>query len=177
MMDVRTPETCMMMHGTTKFKLIFEYFSKICPENSSFTKTRQEWRGTSHEDICTFMILSRRRMRNVLDKSCVENQETHFTLSKFCLFRKSCRLWYKCGRIWYSQTGYKWQYNTAHAHCMLDTECYKHTNRIYNTHCFSTVTMVRRTRLCVVFICTLPVLLVHALKNFLCMHACIHLLL
>jgi len=37
--------------------------------------------GTSHEGLCTFMIISRSvllRMRNVSDKSCRENQNTHF---------------------------------------------------------------------------------------------------
>jgi hypothetical protein len=37
--------------------------------------------GTLHEDLCTFVIISRwilLRMRNVSDKSCRENQNTHF---------------------------------------------------------------------------------------------------
>jgi hypothetical protein len=45
--------------------------------------------GTLHEDLCTFMIISRSillRMRNVSDRSCTENQNSDF-------FRKSCRLW------------------------------------------------------------------------------------
>ena len=33
----------------------------------------------------------------------------------------------------------------AHVYCMLDTYDYKYTNSLYNTHCFSTVTMVART--------------------------------
>jgi hypothetical protein len=36
-------------------------------------------------------ILSRKR--NVLDKSCGQNQNTHFMFSNFFFFRKSCRLW------------------------------------------------------------------------------------
>jgi hypothetical protein len=35
--------------------------------------------------------------------------------------------------------------NMAHAHCMLDTEGYKHTLRICNTYCLSTSTVVART--------------------------------
>jgi hypothetical protein len=35
---------------------------------------------------------------------------------------------------------------------------YRHTLRIYNTYCFSTATMVTRTRLTVTFVRTLPVL-------------------
>jgi hypothetical protein len=48
--------------------------------------------------------------------------------------------------------------NMAHALCMLDTRGYKHTLRICNTYCFSTVTVVTRTRLNVMFICTLSFL-------------------
>ena len=32
-----------------------------------------------------------------------------------------------------------------HAHCMLDTQGYKHTLSISNTYCFSTSTKVART--------------------------------
>jgi hypothetical protein len=50
--------------------------------------------GTLSEDQQTFFIISRitfRRMRNVSDKRCRENQNTHFVLGNF-FFRKSCRL-------------------------------------------------------------------------------------
>jgi hypothetical protein len=50
-------------------------------------------------------------------------------------------------------------YNTAHALCMLDNESYKHSLRICNTYCFSTATVLTRTRLIVTFIRKLPVLL------------------
>jgi hypothetical protein len=52
-----------------------------------------------HEDLCLFMIVSRRilfRMRNISNKSCREHQNTHFLFSKF--FRKSCRLWHHVGK-------------------------------------------------------------------------------
>jgi len=42
--------------------------------------------GTSHEDRYTFFIISRSvplRMRNVSDKSCTENQNTHFVFGNF----------------------------------------------------------------------------------------------
>jgi len=41
---------------------------------------------TLHEDRYTFLIISRSvllRMRNVSDKSCTENQNTHFVFSNF----------------------------------------------------------------------------------------------
>ena len=37
--------------------------------------------------------------------------------------------------------------NMAHAHCMLGNLRYRNTFRICNTYCFSTATMVTRTRL------------------------------
>ena len=39
--------------------------------------------------------------------------------------------------------------NTAHAHCMLDTQGYKHTLRTCNKYCFSIATMVEQTPLIV----------------------------
>jgi hypothetical protein len=49
--------------------------------------------GILHEGLCTFMIILRSvlRIRNVSDKRCRENQNTHFMLNN--LSRKSCRLW------------------------------------------------------------------------------------
>ena len=47
--------------------------------------------GTSHKDLCTFMIISHLihfRMRNVSDKSCTENQKMHFMFNNF--FSKNC---------------------------------------------------------------------------------------
>ena len=49
----------------------------------------------------------------------------------------------------YVQPGRATDDNMAHTHCMLDTQSYKHTFRIFNTYCFSTATIVARTRLTV----------------------------
>jgi len=49
-----------------------------------------------------------------------------------------------CGKIWYSQTGHRWQCNTAHALCMLDNYGYRHPLTMCNTYCFSRA-MVMRT--------------------------------
>jgi hypothetical protein len=64
-----------------------------------FSKFKFHWNmtritGTLHDDICTVMITSRwilLRIRNVSDKSCRENENTHFLLNKF--FWQSWRLW------------------------------------------------------------------------------------
>jgi len=42
--------------------------------------------GTLHKDQYTFFIISRSlllRVRNVSDKSCTENQNTHYVFSNF----------------------------------------------------------------------------------------------
>jgi len=49
--------------------------------------------GTLHEDVRTFMIISRSvllRVINISDKSYKEYQNTHFMFGIY--FRKSCRL-------------------------------------------------------------------------------------
>jgi hypothetical protein len=79
--------------GTTRllldgfsWNLIFEDFSKICRENSSFIKIGQKERETDVQTNMYFFIISRSfllRMRNVSDKSCRENQNTYFVFSNF----------------------------------------------------------------------------------------------
>jgi hypothetical protein len=49
----------------------------------------------------------------------------------------------------YSRAGQATDANMAHAHCMLDSEGYKHTFGIRNTYRLSTATQVVRTRLSV----------------------------
>jgi len=48
--------------------------------------------------------------------------------------------------------------NMAHKHCMLDTDGYKHTVRVWNTFCLSTATTVLRTHYanttCLVIFCS-----------------------
>jgi len=47
----------------------------------------------------------------------------------------------------YSRAGPATDDNTAHAHCTLDTEGYKHTLTTCNSYCFSTATEVAQTHL------------------------------
>jgi len=47
----------------------------------------------------------------------------------------------------YFRAGQNTDDNMAHAHCMLDTQGYKHAIRICNIYWFSTATMVAGTRL------------------------------
>ena len=62
-------------------------------------------------------------------------------------FRKSCRLWDNVEKYW--RAGQAADDNMAHAHRVLDTQGYRHTLRMCNTYCFSTASMVTRTRLIV----------------------------
>jgi hypothetical protein len=78
-------------NGTTRLQLdgfswnlIFEDFSKICQENSSFIKIRKECRVLYMKTSIHFFITSRSvllRMGNVADKSCRENRNKHFGFS------------------------------------------------------------------------------------------------
>ena len=65
---------------------------------------------------------SSRRMTNLSEK-LVEKIKTHFMFNIF--FSKIVTLIRYCRKIRYSQTGHRWLYNTAHAHCTLDTLSYK----------------------------------------------------
>ena len=106
------------------------------------------------------MIISRSlllRMRNVLDKSCRENQNPHFMFDTF-FFWISCCLW---GNVkTYSRAREITYDNTAHVHCRLDTL------RMWNAYCFSTATMFIQTHLNVMFICT-----VHCLPCYTCINS------
>jgi hypothetical protein len=60
-----------------------------------FHKNLARIAGVSHKDLRTFMIKSCSivlRMKNVADKGCRENKNTHFILNKTLFLRKSRRL-------------------------------------------------------------------------------------
>ena len=65
----------------------------------------------------------------------------------------------------YSRTGHRWQYNTAHALCMIDNWGYRHSLRIWNTYCFSTAKVVMRTR---PHVSTSHVLLPYSVNRLIC---------
>jgi hypothetical protein len=74
--------------------------------------------GTLHGDQYTFLIttcLFLLRIKNVSDKRCSENQNTHFVLSIF--FNRA--IYENVEK--YCRAGQAIDDNMAHAHCMLDT--------------------------------------------------------
>jgi hypothetical protein len=94
-------------------------FFKNLSSTFKFRYNRTTVTGTLHEDLYALFIISRSfllRMRNVSDKVCRENKNTHFMFSDF--FRKSCRLWDNVEK--YCRAGQATQDNMAHAHCILD---------------------------------------------------------
>ena len=99
---------------------------------------------TLHEDKHTFLSLSHLvlRMRNVAYKR--KNQNAHFAFNNFFSPRKSCSLWDNVEK--YRRAGQAADESVAYADSMLDTRGYKHTLGICNVYCFSTATMVARSR-------------------------------
>jgi hypothetical protein len=83
-------------------------------------------------------------MRNASHKICKENQNTHFVFSNF--FSKIVPFMIKSGKILQSGADHRWQYGACALHDIY-LRLQIHTLRSRNTHCFSTVTIVVRTRL------------------------------
>ena len=91
-----------------------------------------------HENLCTFFIISRSallRLRNVSDKRCRENQNTHFMISnissKIVQFTRQCEI------ITQSCRGQRCALRAWHQR--LQTHTLK-----YNTYCFSTQQMLQQ---------------------------------
>ena len=130
--------------------MVFEFFKSIEKNHVSLQSGKNNacftWRLFTFMTLCRWILL---RVRNVSDKSCRENQNTHFMFSNF--FPENRAVYEICGKIWWSQRGYRWQHNTAHARCMLDNYGYRHTHKHTQciTCCFSTATLVSLTRLSV----------------------------
>jgi len=100
------------------------------------------WKPTTIHDNTSFHFPTARNISNKLSR---ENQNTYFM---FKFFPQQIMPFMRlCGKMRYSLTGPRWQYNTPHAFCMLDNQRYKHTLRICNIYCFPAATMVTRTRL------------------------------
>jgi hypothetical protein len=81
--------------------------------------------------------------REMFETKVAEKIKTHFMFSNSFFFRKSCHLWDNVEK-----------YDTARQAIydyiiqrMLQKWGYKHTLRTWNTYCFSSATMVARTRI------------------------------
>jgi hypothetical protein len=78
-------------------------------------------------------------MRNVLDKRCWENWNTHFTFRN--IFLKIAQFTRSRPKLWWNRRGHKWRYNMAHTRCMLDKQGYNdsrtHLNVTLYVYCLS----------------------------------------
>ena len=83
-------------HRTDFHEILYlSIFRKSVQKIQVSLKSDKNNSGTLHEDQYTFFIISRSfliRMRNVSDKRCTENQNTHFRFRN-AFSRKRCRLW------------------------------------------------------------------------------------
>jgi len=73
-------------HRTDFHEISYLSIFRTSAEKIKFRENLTRITGTLHEELCTFMIISRRillRMRNVSDKSCRENRNTHFIFHNF----------------------------------------------------------------------------------------------
>ena len=80
------------------WNLIFEFLFEKLTRQLIFYLNLTRMKGTLRENQSLFMTISHSfllKMRNVSDKSCRKNQNTHFVFSNF--FRKLCRLWDNVG--------------------------------------------------------------------------------
>ena len=107
---------------------------------------------TLHQVSCASMITCRWilfRMRNVLDKSCVENANTHFMSNNLFLFSKIMSLWDNVEKLVEADRLHKKIYRCAEemrVACRISKAKYRHTFIMLKTYCFSTATMVMRTQ-------------------------------
>jgi hypothetical protein len=96
-------------HSTDFHEIIrLSTFWKICQENSSVIRNVPRISGTLHEDRYKFLSASRAfllRMKNLSDKSCRENQNTHFVFNNF--FFENRAVYEISGKMLYYRTGHR----------------------------------------------------------------------
>jgi len=107
---------------------------------------QQQQQQTLYMNLLTFMEISRRillRSRNVSDKSCTANQNTHFMWNNF--LRRSYPLGHNVEEygIGYIQTGHRWKYNKAYG--VLDKYSNEYTQNMLHSLLFQATTVTRKT--------------------------------
>ena len=120
-------------HWTDFHKIIFESFSKICRENQSFIKIWQEYwvlymKTNIYIYIYIYIYHSDLRMKNVSDKSCRKNRNTHLMVNSF-FFPKIVPLMRYSGKTWQGCWSHRWQYNGRYTLSvkMSDFTVWRHT--------------------------------------------------
>jgi len=101
---------------------IWRFFSENLSGKFNFYQNLTRITGTLLEGVRTFLIISRSillSMRNVSDKSCRENQNTHFVFNNLFFAENRFRLLDSVEN--YGTATQATDDNTAHAHCLLHT--------------------------------------------------------
>jgi hypothetical protein len=113
-MSVRPHVTTRLTLNGFSWRLIFEYFSKICLEKPSWIKI---WLYFTWRPKCVFYLISPNSCynENVAKKCCWENRHTPFIYNSF-FFRRSCILWDNVEK--YCTAGQATDGNMEHAHHM-----------------------------------------------------------
>ena len=117
--------------------LIFELFRKSVEKiQVSLKSDKNNWYFTLK--VFTFMAIScliLLKMRNISNKPCRENQNTHFVSSHFFFFRNSfcsCDKAEKYGKA-------RWRHIMAHTICMLDKQGYMHVKAYARLHIHTSI--------------------------------------
>ena len=109
-------------HGTRlpidgfAWNLISEHFSKNMFGKVKFYQNLTRITGTVHEYLCTFML-----SRWFLIKTRII-----WSISFFLFCFENRTLYGIMWKLLYRRTGHRWQYNMAHALCMVDNKGYRH---------------------------------------------------
>ena len=110
--------------------LYVSFFFRNSVEKNHVSLIPKKIKDTLHEDISTFMIISRcilLGMEHFVDKICKGNQKK-ITYSNFSPKIVFFMRWY--GKMWWNRTGHIWHYNTEHALWLLGNSDHRHTIRI-----------------------------------------------
>ena len=117
------PSACMEQLGSHRIDLLEIWYLSIFPKNReeilSFFKHRTRIRGPLHVNRYTFLIISRQcflRMRNVSDKSCRQNRNTHFLFNNFFFFENHACCEIMWTKILWKRTGHRWQCGACALH-------------------------------------------------------------
>jgi hypothetical protein len=146
------PPLRLCLQGTTQllidrfsWNLIFDYYSKIRPENVSFISIGAEYRVFYTKTNAPFWsYLAQLFLERKTDKSCREDRNTHFMSNNVFENRTVCEIMRKN----VAERGRPQM--TIRRACAMHVEYLRlqtHTHRMYTTHCYCTTTMVARTRL------------------------------
>jgi len=128
-------------HEIWHLRVFRKSVEKIRVSLKSYTNNGYFTWGRIHIYIMSLSFLL--RIRNVSEKLCTVNQNTHFVFSNFFLIFPFMR-WR--GNILYHGAGHRWQHGACAFHAGY-LRLQIHTLRLCNTHCFPTATMVARTPL------------------------------